>query len=141
MRFIRRSAASQKKLAVSGVNRGLFCSTLAVTLTPTISRKRAAEMLMTGEFIDAATALNWGLVNGVVPANALRNTTLKLCETLKAKPLGGLATDKALFYRLLELGMEAAYAVASATIACNFADDDAQEGVAAFLAKRKPDWV
>ena len=56
-------------------------------------------MLMTGEFIDAATALNWGLVNGVVAANALRNTTLKLCETLKAKPLGGLATGKALFYR------------------------------------------
>jgi len=65
MRFIRRSAAAQKikKLAVSGVNRGLFCSTPALALTRTISRKRAAEMPMTGEFIDAAIAVNWGLVN------------------------------------------------------------------------------
>ena len=98
-------------------------------------------MLMTGEFIDAATALYWGLVNRVVPAAALRHTTLKLGETLKAKPRGALATGNALVYRQLELGMDTAYADASATIACNFADDDAQEGVAAFLQKRKPDWV
>lgn len=134
-------AAEHAKFAVSGVNLGLFCSTPAVALSRTISRKRAAAMLMTGEFIDAATALNWGLVNRVVPAEALRNTTLALCETLKAKPRGALATGKALFYRQLELGMEAAYIDASATIACNFADDDAQEGVAAFLQKRKPDWA
>ena len=72
-------------------------------------------------------------------ADALRNTTLALCENLKPKPRSGLATGKALVYRQLELGIEAAYADASATIACNFADDDAQEGVAAFLQKRKPD--
>ena len=89
-------------------------------------------MLMTGEFIDPATPLDWGLFNRAVAADAVRGTTLKLCETLKAKPRGALATGNALVYRQLELGMDTAYADASATIACNFADDDAQEGVAAF---------
>ncbi len=133
-------AASHAKFAVSGVNLGLFCSTPAVALSRTISRKRAAEMLMLGEFIDAATALDWGLVNRVVETDALRAETLALCEMLKAKPRATLATGKALFYRQLEVGIEAAYADASATIACNFAESHAQEGISAFLEKRMPDW-
>jgi enoyl-CoA hydratase/carnithine racemase len=133
-------AADHAKFAVSGVNLGLFCSTPAVPLSRAISRKRAAEMLMTGEFIDAATALDWGLVNRVVPSAELRNATLKLAETLKAKPRDTLAMGKALLYRQLEAGIEAAYQDASATISCNFMQPYAQEGVAAFLEKRAPNW-
>jgi enoyl-CoA hydratase/carnithine racemase len=133
-------AADTAKFAVSGVNLGLFCSTPAVALSRTISRKRAAEMLMTGEFIDATTALDWGLVNRVCSAATLREATLALCATLKAKPRDSMAMGKALFYRQLEMGIEGAYADASATIACNFHEPAAQEGVAAFLEKRKPVW-
>ncbi len=128
------------KFAVSGINLGLFCSTPAVSLSRTISRKRAAEMLMTGEFIDANTALDWGLVNRIISAENLRAETLKLCDTLKAKPPASLALGKALFYRQLEMGLDAAYKDASNTIACNFMNAEAQEGVNAFLEKRKPQW-
>jgi len=134
-------AADHARFAVSGVNLGLFCSTPAVPLSRTISRKRAAEMLMTGEFIDAATALDWGLVNRVVPAAALRAETMKLAESLKAKPRATLAAGKALLYRQMELGLTAAYQAASGAIACDFMQPEAQEGVAAFLEKRKPDWT
>ena len=133
-------AADHAKFAVSGVNLGLFCATPAVPLSRAISRKRAAEMLMTGAFIDAATALDWGLVNRVVPSQELRAETLKLAATLKAKPRDALALGKALFYRQLEAGIDAAYQDASATISCNFMQPDAQEGVAAFLEKRPPNW-
>ncbi|MCY7387428.1 MAG: enoyl-CoA hydratase [Burkholderiales bacterium] len=133
-------AADHAKFAVSGINLGLFCATPAVPLSRTISRKRAAEMLMTGDFIDATTALDWGLVNRVVAADALRAETLKLAQTLKAKPRAALALGKALLYRQMEAGIEAAYADASDTIACNFTQAEAQEGIAAFLEKRKPVW-
>lgn len=133
-------ASDNAKFAVSGVNLGLFCSTPAVPLSRAISRKRAAEMLMTGEFIDAATALDWGLINRVATPDALRAETLKLAKTLIAKPRSTLALGKALFYRQMEAGIEAAYLDASSAIACNFMQADAQEGVAAFLEKRKPDW-
>ncbi|MEO8101149.1 MAG: enoyl-CoA hydratase [Betaproteobacteria bacterium] len=133
-------ASDQARFAVSGVNLGLFCSTPAVPLSRAISRKRAAEMLMTGEFIDAATALDWGLVNRLAAPESLRATTLKLAGSLVTKPRDTLAMGKALFYRQLESGIEAAYQDASATIACNFMQDNAQEGVTAFLEKRKPAW-
>ncbi len=133
-------AADSSKFAVSGVNLGLFCSTPAVALSRAISRKRAAEMLMLGEFISASTALDWGLINRVVKAESLRAETLTLCETLKAKPRDALAMGKALFYRQLETGIEAAYEDATATISCNFAQPAAQEGINAFLQKRKPEW-
>ncbi len=134
-------AADTSTFAVSGVNLGLFCSTPAVALSRTISRKRAAEMLMLGEFISAATALDWGLINRVVSAESLHAETLTLCETLKAKPRDALAMGKALFYRQLETGIEAAYQDATSTISCNFAQAEAQEGINAFLQKRKPTWI
>lgn len=133
-------ASSTATFAVSGVNLGLFCATPAVPLSRVLSKKRAAEMLMTGEFIDASKALEWGLVNRVAEPAALRETTLALCHTLQAKPRNTLAAGKALFHRQLEMGLAAAYQDASATIACNFMQPDAQEGVAAFIEKRPPNW-
>lgn len=133
-------ASSDAKFAVSGVNLGLFCATPAVPLSRAIARKRAAEMLMTGEFIDAATALEWGLVNRVTTASELRSASLALAATLVAKPRRSLAEGKALLYRQMEVGLSAAYDDASNTIACNFMQPEAQEGVSAFLEKRKPNW-
>jgi len=131
-------AADNARFAVSGINLGLFCSTPAVPLTRNVSRKRAAEMLFTGEFIEAEVALDWGLVNRVAPAGRLMETTHELANTLKDKSREALALGKALFYRQLEAGTTAAYDDAGRTIAANMMLGDAQEGVAAFLAKRPP---
>lgn len=133
-------AAESARFAVSGINLGLFCSTPAVALSRNVGRKRAAEMLFTGDFIDAATALDWGLVNRVCPAERVMDAALELAARLKAKPRDSLALGKALFYRQLESGLAAAYADASRTIACNMAGASAREGVDAFLQKRPPRW-
>ncbi len=133
-------AVDNARFAVSGINLGLFCSTPAVPLSRNLPRKRAMEMLLTGEFIDAETALDWGLVNRTCPSDRLAETVLALAEVLKAKPRDSLAMGKALFYRQLEAGLDAAYADASRTIACNFSAPSAREGVAAFLEKRPPNW-
>jgi enoyl-CoA hydratase/carnithine racemase len=133
-------AADNARFAASGVNLGLFCSTPSVPLSRNVSRKRAAEMLFTGEFIDAATALDWGLVNRVAPAGQMMESAMELANNLKSKPREVLALGKALFYRQLEGGLAQAYADASRTIACNMMDPLAIEGVEAFLAKRAPNW-
>lgn len=133
-------ASQDARFAVSGINLGLFCSTPAVPLTRNLGRKRAAEMLFTGDFIDADTALDWGLVNRVAPAERVMETAHDLANKLLAKPRDALAMGKALFYRQLEAGLAAAYADASRTIACNFTAPSAREGVAAFLEKRPPNW-
>ena len=133
-------ASSDARFAVSGVNLGLFCSTPAVPLSRNIARKRATEMLFTGDFIDAPTALAWGLVNRVVPPGELMPAVHALAAKLLAKPAEVLALGKALFYRQLEERMGPAYRDASCTITQNMAGDIAQEGVAAFLEKRPPEW-
>jgi enoyl-CoA hydratase/carnithine racemase len=133
-------AADNARFAASGINLGLFCSTPAVPLSRNLSRKRAAEMLFTGEFIEADTALDWGLVNRVAPPERLLETAHELANNLKSKPREVLALGKALFYRQLEHGLGAAYADASRTIARNMAGDIAREGVDAFLAKIPPNW-
>jgi enoyl-CoA hydratase/carnithine racemase len=133
-------ASADARFAVSGINLGLFCSTPAVPLTRNVGRKRAAEMLFTGDFIDAETALDWGLVNRVEPPDRVMEAARDLARKLLAKPRDVLATGKALFYRQLEAGLAAAYEDASRTIACNFASPAAREGVAAFLEKRPPNW-
>ena len=133
-------AADNARFAVSGINLGLFCSTPAVALSRNLSRKRAAEMLFTGDFIDAETALDWGLVNRVSPADRLMETVGAFANTLKAKPRDSLALGKALFYRQLESGIAHAYEDASRTIAGNMANPAAVEGVDAFLQKRPPNW-
>jgi enoyl-CoA hydratase/carnithine racemase len=131
-------SSADARFAVSGVNLGLFCSTPAVALSRNVSRKRAAEMLFTGEFIDAATALEWGLVNQVVPHERLMEAAGALANNLKAKDRDVLALGKALFYRQIEAGLGAAYSDASVTIARNMGREVAREGVDAFLAKAPP---
>jgi enoyl-CoA hydratase/carnithine racemase len=133
-------AADHARFAASGVNLGLFCSTPAVSISRNISRKRAAEMLFTGEFIDAATALDWGLVNRLAPEGQLMEAAHELANNLKAKPREALALGKALFYRQLEASLGEAYQDASCTIAANMDSDIAREGVDAFFGKRSPRW-
>ncbi|MEO7741505.1 MAG: enoyl-CoA hydratase [Usitatibacter sp.] len=134
-------AAKHARFAASGINLGLFCSTPAVPLSRNLGRKRAAEMLFTGEFIDAETALDWGLLNRVAPDDRLMETAHELANNLKSKPREALALGKALFYRQLETGIAEAYRDASATIADNMDTDLAREGVDAFFDKRAPRWI
>ena len=133
-------ASSHARFAASGINLGLFCSTPAVPLSRNISRKRAAEMLFTGEFIEAPVALDWGLLNRIAPPERLMETARELANNLIAKPPEALALGKALFYRQLEKTLEDAYRDASHTIACNMDAEVAREGVDAFFAKRSPRW-
>ena len=133
-------ASSHARFAASGVNLGLFCSTPAVAISRNLGRKRAAEMLFTGEFVDADTALDWGLVNRVAPHDQAMEIAQELARNLKGKPRDVLALGKALFYRQLEQDMAAAYADASRTIAANMDTDLAREGVDAFFDKRSPRW-
>jgi enoyl-CoA hydratase/carnithine racemase len=133
-------ASSDAKFAVSGINVGLFCSTPGVALSRNVGRKQAFEMLVTGDFIDAETARERGLVNRVAPADQLDAEIDKLITSILSKPGSALAMGKELFYRQLETGIEAAYQLAGQTMACNMIDDAAQEGVQAFMEKRKPKW-
>jgi enoyl-CoA hydratase/carnithine racemase len=133
-------AADSARFAVSGVNVGLFCATPSVPLSRNVGRKAAFEMLVTGEFIDASTAVARGLANRCVPADRLDEEIGKLADAIVAKPASVIAAGKALFYRQLELGVAAAYELAGHAMACNMIDDVAQEGVAAFIEKRTPSW-
>jgi enoyl-CoA hydratase/carnithine racemase len=133
-------AADDARFATSGVNFGLFCATPGVAVSRDISRKRAFEMLFTGEFIDASTALAWGLVNRVVPRDALDTATRTLAASLLDKPARVMALGKRFFYEQLDERIEAAYRIATTTITHNMLGEDAQEGVAAFVQKRKPHW-
>jgi enoyl-CoA hydratase/carnithine racemase len=134
-------AASDARFAVSGVNLGLFCSTPSVALSRNLPRKAAFEMLVTGEFIDAAQALDRGLVNRVAPMERLDAEVEALVASIVAKPRVAVATGKRLFYRQLETGIEAAYEDAARTMACNMMDASALEGVQAFIEKRPPGWA
>jgi enoyl-CoA hydratase/carnithine racemase len=133
-------ATESARFAVSGINYGLFCSTPAVGLSRNVSRKQAMEMLLTGEFIDAQTAMQRGLINRVASAETLDAEIASLCASIVAKPPESVALGKQLFYKQLEMGVEAAYQLAGQTMACNMMDEAAQEGVQAFIEKRAPDW-
>lgn len=133
-------AARDARFAVSGVNLGLFCSTPSVALARNLPRKAAFEMLVTGEFISADEALAKGLVNRVAEPAALDAEVERLVAAIVAKPRVAIAAGKGLFYRQLECGIEAAYADAERTMACNMMDPAALEGVQAFIDKRKPAW-
>ena len=133
-------AARDARFAVSGINVGLFCSTPSVALSRNLQRKAAFEMLVTGEFIGADEARALGLVNRVADPDQLDDAVEALVRSIVAKPRVSIARGKALFYRQLEQGIEAAYADAQATMACNMMDEAALEGVQAFIDKRAPDW-
>ena len=133
-------AASSAKFAVSGVNLGLFCSTPSVALSRNLGRKAAFEMLVTGEFISAAQALEKGLVNRVAAPDELGAAVETLVASIVAKPRVAVAMGKALFYRQLEAGIEQAYEDAGNTMACNMMEETALEGVQAFIDKRPPQW-
>jgi len=133
-------ASSAARFAVSSVILGLFCSTPGVPLSRNLSRKRAFEMLVTGEFIDAQEALARGLVNRVAEPDALEAETERLVASILAKPRVAVAMGKELFYRQAELGLASAYEAAGETMACNMMDEAALEGVQAFIEKRPPRW-
>ncbi len=134
-------AADTARFAASGINIGLFCATPAVPLARNMVQKQAFEMLFTGEFIDAATARDRGLVNRVASADALDAQVDALAAAILAKPPGIVAAGKALFYRQQEMGTTAAYQLAVQAMASNVMDPVAQEGISAFLGKRAPDWA
>lgn len=133
-------ASTEARFATSGINFGLFCTTPGVAVSRNVSHKRALEMLMTGEFIDAQTALEWGLVNRVVPPAQLDSAVRELADVLLSKPSAVLAAGKKFFYRQIEMDLEPAYQLASQVITDNMLGSDALEGVSAFVEKRKPQW-
>lgn len=134
-------AAEEARFATSGVNVGLFCSTPMVAVTRNLPRKQAMEMLMTGDFIDAETALAYGLVNRVVPAADLDDAVAEMAAKIAAKSPIAVQRGKQLFYRQLEGGLKAAYAEATEVITQNMQDQDARAGIDAFVEKRPmPEW-
>ncbi len=133
-------AASDARFATSGINVGLFCATPSVPLSRNIPRKQAMEMLMTGEFIDAQTALAYGLVNRVAPPQELDAEIGKLALSIIAKTPVAVAAGKKLFYQQLDAGMEQAYDFAAEAMVCNMMTEDAAEGIDAFMQKRAPQW-
>lgn len=133
-------AASSARFAVSGINVGLFCSTPAVALSRNIAQKRAMEMLLTGEFITATQAAEWGLVNRVVAEDELDGALNTLTDTICAKSAVAVRTGKAMFAQQLRMPLDEAYAFASETMACNMLAEDAGEGIDAFIAKRPAQW-
>jgi enoyl-CoA hydratase/carnithine racemase len=133
-------ASDNARFAVSGINVGLFCSTPSVALGRAMGRKEAMEMLVTGDFIDAAEAQRRGLINRVVPSDQLDAEVKKLTDSICAKSSVAVAMGKQLFYRQLEMGLDAAYQLASETMACNMMTEDAAHGIDCFMAKEKPVW-
>ncbi|MBK6402528.1 MAG: enoyl-CoA hydratase [Rhodocyclaceae bacterium] len=131
-------AADVARFAVSGINVGLFCSTPAVALSRNMGRKQALEMLLTGEFIDAAEAGRRGLVNRVVPLAELDVELRRLTLAITGKSAAAVTMGKQLFYRQLEMGTDAAYQLAAETMARNMMCDDAVTGIDTFMAGRRP---
>jgi enoyl-CoA hydratase/carnithine racemase len=133
-------AAEGTRFGVNGVNIGLFCSTPMVALSRNVPAKQAFEMLVTGEFVDATRAREIGLVNRVVPHEALAEETARLAETVASKLRAAVRIGKRAFYEQRELGLDAAYAYTGQVMVENMLDRGTEEGIAAFLEKRPPDW-
>ena len=131
-------ASDQARFGVNGIDVGLFCSTPAVALTRVVSRKRAMEMLLTGEMIDATTALGFGLVNRVVPRAALRETVDEMARKIAAKSPTAVKLGKEAVRMQSDMRLADAYAHASQVMVENMLAADAEEGISAFLEKRSP---
>jgi enoyl-CoA hydratase/carnithine racemase len=133
-------AAEEAAFATPGVKIGLFCTTPMVALTRVVGRKRALEMLLTGAMVDARTAAAWGLVNSVVPAAELRAVARTLAEKVAEASSLVVAIGKQAFYTQIDLDQPKAYGYAKEVMSMNALAADAQEGIGAFLGKRKPCW-
>ncbi len=133
-------AADTARFALPGVNIGVFCSTPAVGVARSVGRKRAMEMLLTGTPIDAATALDWGLVNRVVAAERLDAEVDELAAALLARSAAVMANGKRTFYTQIDQTLDTAYAVAADAMVRDLSAPDATEGIDAFLQKRTARW-
>lgn len=133
-------AAEDARFGVNGVNIGLFCSTPMVALTRNLPRKQAFEALVTGEFLTAARARELGLVNRVVPADAVEGATQDLARTIAAKLGAAVRIGKRAFYEQAQLPLAQAYAHTGAAMVTNMLHPDTDEGITAFLAKRPATW-
>ena len=133
-------ASDRSRFGVNGIDVGLFCSTPAVALTRNVTMKRAMEMLLTGEMIDAATALEFGLVNRVVPQEALTDTVVEMARTIAAKSPEAVAFGKKAVREQAGLSLADAYASASKVMVKNMLAADCEEGIRAFFEKREPVW-
>jgi enoyl-CoA hydratase/carnithine racemase len=134
-------SAEEARFATPGVRIGLFCTTPMVALTRAIGRKRALEMLLTGDFVDARTAAEWGLVNRVVAAGDLRAESRKLAAKIADASALVVAIGKQAYYTQIDLDQSKAYAYAKEVMSMNALAADAQEGIGAFLGKRPPCWT
>ena len=134
-------ASDQAGFATPGVKIGLFCTTPMVALSRAVGRKRAMQMLLTGEMIDAATAADWGLINAVVPAEELSQQSRKLAERIAEASSLTVALGKQAFYTQIDLDQPKAYAYAKEVMSMNSLASDAQEGISAFLEKRRACWT
>ncbi|WP_439122625.1 enoyl-CoA hydratase [Marivita sp.] len=133
-------AAEGTRFGVNGVNIGLFCSTPMVALSRNIPRKQAFEMLVTGQFIDAHRAEALGLVNKVVPVEDLASTTEEMAQLVASKLGAAVKVGKQAFYEQVQMGLDDAYAYTGQVMVENMLYRDTEEGIAAFLDKRPPDW-
>ena len=133
-------AAEEAKFATPGVKIGLFCSTPMVPLSRAVGRKRALQMLLTGDPVDARTAADWGLVNLVVPAAELDATVAALVEKIERSSPLTVGIGKEAFYRQVDLDEHGAYELTRSVMSGNAQAGDAQEGMTAFLEKRPPEW-
>jgi enoyl-CoA hydratase/carnithine racemase len=133
-------ATEDARFGTSGVRTGLFCTTPGVAVSRSIGRKQALELLLTGELVDAETALRWGLVNRVVPAGELDDTVQELVDAIARLSPYALAVGKEAFYRHIDLDEQHAYELAKAVMSTNACAVDAQEGISAFLEKRPATW-
>jgi len=133
-------ASDKASFGVNGIDVGLFCTTPSVALSRKVHRKHAMEMLLTGEMIDASTAREFGLVNRVVPAEYLNQIVTKYAQVIAAKSPTALRLGKQGFYAQAEMGLADAYENASKVMVENMLSADAEEGISAFIGKRKPEW-
>ncbi|MEQ8234891.1 MAG: enoyl-CoA hydratase [Gammaproteobacteria bacterium] len=133
-------AAASARFATNGIQNGLYCATPAVALSRVVARKHALEMLLTGDFIDAARAAEIGLVNHVVDDSALAAETRALAARIADKSQFAVRLGKVSYYRQANQGLDTAYRGASEDLVCNLMSADGQEGIDAFIEKRKPTW-
>ena len=131
-------ASEAAKFTTPGVSWGFFCSTPGVAVGRNLLRKHAMEMLLTGDLLDAQKALEWGLVNKVVPAERLEGAAAELATKIAEKPPATVAAGKRAFYQQMDLGLQKAYELASQVISSSFAHEEGREGMDAFIEKRPP---